>query len=137
MDELDGEKTAMSQQSTYCSCVFSLSFSSTRFLLSSVKNSLDECPVILYRSFGGQEVLSAVTIQTSSADIFLGGFASIYSPEPHRSLGIVALYLDVIPFSLNKVSVSMLEDVISDPDLTIAKNVFSRRAAIRVEKLFV
>jgi hypothetical protein len=78
-----------------------------------------------------------VTIKTDFADVFNSRFVPIYGLESFTSLHIVALYLDMIHLSLCKISVSILENVIADFDLGIAKKVVSSRASVRIEEVLV
>lgn len=77
------------------------------------KGLLDERLVTLGRAIDSQQILLAMSIQTSLADILRSGFASIYGSESLNPFRIVAFYFDVILFSLGKVSTSILENVIS------------------------
>ena len=75
--------------------------------------------------------------ETNFADVFGGRFASVDCLESFTSLLEVALYLNMVHLSLSEVSVGILENVITDLDLGIAKKVVCSRISFRIEEVLV
>lgn len=101
------------------------------------KGLFDERLVTLHRYSNSQAIILAVAVETDFADVFGGRFATVYGPESITSLRIVALYLDVIHLSLSEIPVSILQNVITDLNLSIAQNMVSSTVPIRIEEVLI
>ena len=101
------------------------------------KGLFDVSLVALHRGFDSYAVLLAVAEETDSVDIFDGRFASIYGFESFTPLVVVALYLDMVHLGLGEISVSILENAVSDIDLIVAEKVISSRVSVRVEEVLI
>lgn len=97
----------------------------------------NERVVVLRRSVNSQEILLAVSMQVSSANIFHSGFASIYGSKSLNPLRIVALYFDMIRFSLGKVSAGVPENVVACLELRVAEEMVPSGFTIRIKELLV
>jgi hypothetical protein len=101
------------------------------------KSPLNERLVTLHRFSDSQEILLAMTIKTGFAEVFGSRLASVYSLESLASFCIVALYLDMIHFSLSEIYVGILQNTIADLNLVIAEKMFSNRVSILIEEVLV
>jgi hypothetical protein len=101
------------------------------------KSPLDKSLVTLHGFSDSQEIFLAVTMETDFANVFSSRFESVYGFELLASFCIVALYFNMIHFSLSEIHVGILQDTIADFNLIIAEKVFSNRISIRIEQVLV